>query len=95
MTRMAQAWDNDNAVMVDVISVYDGDYVVANQWTGETRKVESLSELSGLWVNTDIIDTFDEFVTHFGIADSYFMVAAIVRNSAWAQAIAIQWAGLY
>lgn len=91
---MAQAWDATHETMVYVDSVYDGEILVRGQWTDERWRSE-LSELTGLWVNTDIVETFDEFVTHFGIADSYFMVAAITKNSAWAQAIAIQWAGLY
>lgn len=94
MRGMAQAWDSVNETMVYVDSVYNGEYLVRGQWTDQTYAVE-LGDLRELWINTEIIDTFDEFVREFGITDSYFMVAAIVRNSAWAQAIAIQWAGLY
>lgn len=95
MNGMAQGWDTKNAIMVDVVSVYGGEWLVANQWTGETRTLESADELSGLWINWEIVDTFDEFVTNFGITDSYYMVEAIAQNSAWAQAIARQWADLY
>lgn len=94
MSKMASAWDKNHKLSVEVISVYDGQWMVRDPWTTAQWAVE-LSDLDGLWIESEIVDTFDEFVQAFGITDAYFMVAAIVKNSAWAQAIAQQWAGLY
>lgn len=95
MKSMAQAWDRENATMVSVISVYGGEWLVQNQGTDETRTLSTPDELVGLWIDSEIVDTFDEFVDAFGVTDAYLMVAAISKHSAWAQAIAQQWATLY
>jgi hypothetical protein len=92
--RLAQAWDRENTVMVDVISAYDGEWLVENQWTQERYTVE-FAQLHALWANPDVIETFDEFVHAWDVAFAYHLVRIITRNAEWAQSVARQWADTY
>lgn len=91
---LASAWDTEKDIAVVITSVYGGKWLVQPQGSVFEYTVQP-TDLRNVWIDSEIIDTFDDFVNTLSVVEAYFVVSTLTQNVTWAQYIAQQWAELY
>lgn len=91
---LASAWDTKKDIAVVITSVYGGKWLVQPQDSVMQYTVQH-TDLRNVWIDSEIVDMFDDIANTLSIVEAYFVVSTLTQNATWAQYIAQQWAELY
>lgn len=73
---LASAWDTKKDIAVVITSVYGGKWLVQPQDSVFEYTVQP-TDLRNVWIDSEIIDTFDDFVNTLSVVEAYFVVGTL------------------